>query len=261
MSKHRGKHCRLYCEGIRVGQTNFSALDPFGRALLAYWRGNKSTRLDHEFKSGRKLTLPVSVFFRTSEDFFPTENALPYCRGRILVVGAGTGVHAIELERRGHDVTAIEVSPQAVQIMKERGVKDVRLQDFFQFEGELYDTVLMLGHNIGICETVDRIKTLLHRCGLLLNPGGQLLANSVDDSVSLKAADCQGYPGELEFRLSHEENTDPWMRWLHVDFETLASHALKCGWSIEKLIGSEEGGFLARLNPGFITCMTNETLG
>ncbi len=205
-------------KGIKMRETNFSALDPFGQALFAYWRGNKSTFLIHEFKSGQELALPVSVFFRSVEDFFTTENALPYCRGRILVVGAGTGVHAFELERQGHEVTAIEVSPQAVQIMKERGIKDIRQHDFFQFKGELYDTILMLGHNIGICETIDGIKKLLHRCELLLYPGGQLLVNSVDESVSLEATNRKGYPGELEFRLSHEGNFGPWMRWLHVDF-------------------------------------------
>ncbi|MCP3967278.1 MAG: methyltransferase domain-containing protein [Lentisphaerae bacterium] len=164
-------------------------------------------------------------------------------------MGAGTGVHALELERQGYEVTAIEVSPQAVQIMKERGIKDIRQQNFFKFEGELYDTILMLGHNIGICETVDGIKTLLHRCELLLSPGGQLLVNSVDESVSLASVDHQGYPGELEFRLCHEGNFGPWMRWLHVDFDTLSSQALGCGWSTKKLVGITEGGFLARLNP------------
>lgn len=230
-------------------EMNFSALDPFGQALLAYWRGNKSTLLIHEFKSGKKLSLPVSVFFRSVKDFFPTERALKYCKGRILVVGAGTGVHALELERQGHEVTAIEVCSQAVQIMKERGVRDIRQQDFFKFEGELYNTILILGHNIGICETIDGIKTVLHRCKLLLEPGGQLLVNSVDESVSSEAENNQGYPGELEFRLGYEGNFGPWMRWLHVDFDTLASQALDCGWFTTKLVETEEGGFLARLSP------------
>ncbi len=228
-------------------EKNFSALDHFGQALLAYWQGNKSAQLVHEFKSGRKRSLPASVFFRSSKDFFPTENAFEYCKGRILVVGAGTGVHALELERQGHEVTAIEVCPQAVQIMKEREIQDVRQQDFFQFEGELYDTILMLGHNIGICETVDGIKKLLHRCELLLNPNGQLLVNSVDASVSSEAEDHQGYPGELEFRLSFEGDFGPWMRWLHVDIDTLSSQAFEYGWSTEKLVFDEDGEFLARL--------------
>lgn len=226
-----------------------SALEPFGRALLAYWRGDTSTRLCHEYASGRTESVPVSVFFRGAADFYPTEQALAYCRGRILVVGAGTGVHALELERRGFDVTALEVTPQAVQIMTERGLNDVRQGDFFAFSGEAYDTVLMLGHNIGICETVGGLKTLLDKCRSLLRGGGQVLANSVDESVSERAAAQGGYPGELRFRLSHAGITGRWMRWLHVDFDTLSRQARACGWSAEKLVGTPEGGFLARLGP------------
>ena len=133
-----------------------SALEPFGQALLAYWRGNESAALIHEFKTGQKKSLPVSVFFRSHGEFLSTENAFEYCRGQILVVGAGTGVHALELEKQGYEVTAIDICPQAVQIMKERGIKDPRQQDFLQFDGESFDTIFMLGHNIGMCDTMSQ---------------------------------------------------------------------------------------------------------
>lgn len=233
--------------GNSMKNTNIPALDPFGRALMAYWRGNRSAVLHHEFRSGRTLALPVSVFFRDVEDFFPTDKAMAYCRGRVLVVGAGTGVHALVLERQGHDVTAVEVNSQAVRIMKERGIRDVRQEDFFEFKGESYDTVLILGHNIGMCETLDGIKKLLGRCALLLNPGGRVLVNSVEEPSSPGPGGNDGYPGELEFRLSHGGETGPWMRWLHVDIDTLTSHALSCGWTVEKRISAEDGGFLAKL--------------
>ena len=61
-------------------------LEPFGRALLSYWRGNHSAILAHESKRGIKKELPVSVFFRTRSEYFPTENVLKYYRGRVLVV-------------------------------------------------------------------------------------------------------------------------------------------------------------------------------
>jgi len=226
-----------------------SALEPFGQALLDYWRGNESAELIHEFKTGQKKSLQVSVFFRSHGEFLPTENAFKYCQGQILVVGAGTGVHALELEKQDYDVTAIDICPQAVQIMKERGIKHARQRDFLQFEGERFDTIFMLGHNIGMCETLKGINGLLRRCERLLRPGGQLLVNSIKESGSLNVPSHKEYPGELEFRLSHEGNVGPWMHWLHVDFETLTSYAFKCGWSVEKLIGTEEGGFLAKLNP------------
>jgi 2-polyprenyl-3-methyl-5-hydroxy-6-metoxy-1,4-benzoquinol methylase len=229
--------------------SNNQALEPFGHALLAYWRGNKSAELMHEFKNGQKKPLPVSVFFRSHEEFLTTDNAIEYCRGKILVVGAGTGVHALELEKQGYKVTAIDICPQAVQIMKERGIMDARQQDFLHFDSERFDTIFMLGHNIGICETLKGIRGLLHRCERLLQPGGQLLVNSVKELETINSPNPKGYPGELEFRLSYERNVGPWMRWLHVDFKTLTSHALKCGWSAVKLIETENGGFLARMNP------------
>ena len=230
-------------------QQDFTALDPLGKALLAYWRGDRSTQIIQEYRSGQKKSIPASVFFRNFEDFYPTEHVKDFCRGRILVVGAGTGVHALELERQGYEVTAVEVNPLAVQIMKERGVKDIRHCDFFEFTGELYDTMLMLGHNIGICETVSRLNILLQRCKSLLVPDGQLLVNSVDESVFSDVKKHHGYPGEQEFRLSYEGNFGPWMRWLHIDFETLAIKAIECGWSVEQLVETKEGEFLAKLNP------------
>jgi hypothetical protein len=133
--------------------------------------------------------------------------------------------------------------------MKERGVKDIRHCDFFKFSGELYETILMLGHNIGICETVGRINVVLQRCKSLLVPGGQLLVNSIDESASTDVKNHYEYPGEQEFRLSYEGNFGPWMRWLHIDFKTLSIKARECGWSIERLVGTKEGEFLAKLNP------------
>jgi SAM-dependent methyltransferase len=230
-------------------QQNLKALDPLGKALLSYWNGDKSVKLIQEYRSGHKKSIPISVFFRNSKDFYPTEHVLNYCRGRILVVGAGTGVHALELEKQAYDVTAVEVNPQAVQIMKERGVKDIRHCDFFQFSGETYDTILMLGHNIGICETISRINILLQRCKSLLVQNGQLLVNSVDESLSTCVKENPGYPGEQEFRLIYKSNFGPWMRWLHIDFETLSRKASECGWVIERLVETKEGEFLAKLNP------------
>ena len=231
---------------------DFPALDPFGRALMAHWQGDRSAVLHHEFRSGRTVDLPVSLFFRGQKEFYPTEMMLDQCQGRVLVIGAGTGVHAIPLIQAGHEVTALEVCPQAVEILRARGIDDVRSTDFFQFRGSTYDTLLMLGHNIGICGTLDRIPQLLTQCRALLNPGGQLLVNSVDESGAADA-DNQGYPGELEFRLTFDGITGPWMPWLHLGYNTLAGYAQKCGWTAQRLVAEETGEFLARLCPRLVS--------
>ena len=69
--------------------------------------------------------LPVAVFFREPDDFFPFERmALELCRGRVLDAGAGTGVHTGALQKRGVGVRAGGVLPGGVGIMLERGGRD-----------------------------------------------------------------------------------------------------------------------------------------
>lgn len=230
-----------------MGKQNFSALDPYGKAILSYWQGNASAQLIQEYDSGKIIVLPVSIFFRTANAFYPDEQAVPYGRGRILVVGAGTGVHALEFERHGHQVTAIDVNPQAVQIMKERGLNDVRLCDFFEFSEHGYDTITLLGRNIGVCETRENISVLLDTCKSLLNDKGQVLVNSVKEDLDPSSFKKKAHPGEQIFRLSFEDEFGPWMRWLHIGFTSLSSQSRENGWMAEQLIETEDGGFLARL--------------
>ncbi len=70
----------LYESAWKKMKSHNSALEPFGQALLSYWRGDESAVLIHEFKTGQKKSLPVSVFFRSKGEFLMTDNALEYRR-------------------------------------------------------------------------------------------------------------------------------------------------------------------------------------
>ena len=49
--------------------------------------------------------------------------AIKQARGRVLDIGCGAGRHALHLQDKGLDVTAIDRSPGAVKVCKLRGVK------------------------------------------------------------------------------------------------------------------------------------------
>jgi len=121
---------------------NPQAMEPFGMALLAYFEGCANAELIVRRDNGKEAPLPVSLFFREQSDFTAIEKAaIELCKGRVLDVGAGTGLHSMVLHRRGLPVTAIDISPQAVTIMRQRGLKDAHCADIFKFQDGHFDTL------------------------------------------------------------------------------------------------------------------------
>jgi len=78
-------------------------------------------------------------------------------------------------KERGLSVTAIDICPDAVEIMKCRGVTDARCVNVYKFDGNRFDTLLMLGHGIGMAETIAGLDRYLLHARTLLNDGGQVL--------------------------------------------------------------------------------------
>ena len=143
---------------------NPKAMEPFGMALLAYFEGDTTAELIIRRDDGEERPLPVSLFFRDPSEFTPIDNAaMDHCIGHVLDVGAGTGLHGLVLQRKGLPVTAIDISPHAVNIMKQRGLMDVHCADIFEFQGGRFDTVLMMGHGIGMVETIAGLDRFLAR--------------------------------------------------------------------------------------------------
>src|SRR5512136_2819032 len=100
-------------------------MKPFGLALLDFWKGDTSATITMNRDDGLREELPISTFFRSAADIPPIEKlALASCSGRVLDVGAGTGHHSLALQEAGFQVCAIDVSPEAVQVMREAGVAD-----------------------------------------------------------------------------------------------------------------------------------------
>ncbi|MHC4415711.1 MAG: class I SAM-dependent methyltransferase [Planctomycetota bacterium] len=233
------------------------ALDPFGAALLAYWEGDAGAELIIRRDDGHEGRLPVSHFFREPSAFTPLENAaIEHCLGHVLDVGAGTGLHSLVLQERGLPVTAIDISSHATKIMVQRGVTDVQCADFFESRGGPFQTVLMLGHGIGMVETLAGVDRFLAHAGGLLADEGQVMFDSLDvrttsDPKNLAYHEANRragrYIGEIRLQFEYRGRQGPYCGWLHVDAGTLKEHAAKAGWRCEVIIEEANGDYLARL--------------
>jgi SAM-dependent methyltransferase len=238
---------------------DLSAWEPHEAAMWAYHRG------DHDavivvYDDFERDEVPVSYFFRTPEQFSPYEQmASDLCRGRVLDVGAGSGCHSLALQDRGLDVTAIEVLPDLVDILRERGVRDARQATWMDVDAGRFDTVLMMMNGLGLAETLPGLGEFLSEARRLLQPGGQILADSTDVRVRMDPEAAQNgtlerpdgrYVGELHFQLEFEGKKGPPFGQLYVDPVTLKRYADESGWGCEILLPPDDyGHYLARLIP------------
>ena len=230
---------------------------PHGRALRDYAAGDASaTVVVHDDRGGRE-EFPVSVWFRGPGELWALERAaLALCRGRVLDVGAGTGVHALALQGRGLEVVAIDALPEAVEVMRRRGVRDARRGELFGLLAGAggagrFDTVLLLTNGAGLLETLDGLDRFLEDAAHLLEPGGQVLLDSTDvrPEDGPPAREDGRYPGELQFQLEYRGRKAPPFRQLYVDPDTLGARAAAAGWRCEIVARDDGGSYLARLAP------------
>ena len=186
---------------------------PHAAAMQAYHEGKRDAVLV-VYDDFERDEVPVSYFFRGPDQFPPLERlALDLSRGRVLDVGAGSGCHSLVLQEQGLEVTAIEILPSLVQILRDRGVRDARVATWMDVEGPPFDTVLMLMNGIGLTETLPGLRRFFSEARRLVRPGGQVLADSTDVRVrmdveagrtgALERPDGR-YVGELRFQVEYE---------------------------------------------------------
>ncbi|MBQ2524414.1 MAG: methyltransferase domain-containing protein, partial [Prevotella sp.] len=191
--------------------------------------------------------------FREEDEMPEIERkALEMAKGKTLDVGAGAGCHSLILQKRGFDVTAIDISPLSVETMKARGVKKAFEQDFYSLDGR-YDTVLMLMNGIGIVGTLSRMPMFFRHLDKILASDGQLLCDSSDISyvfeneegvIELPDTD---YYGEINYQMRYRDIIGEPFSWLFIDAETLRQVAEKHGYAVEIVAEGKHDDYLARI--------------
>jgi SAM-dependent methyltransferase len=236
---------------------NPEAMIPFALAVRAYFQGETEAQISIRRDDGFEIALPVRHFFRSASDFLPVEvMALRHCRGHVLDIGAGSGIHSLVLQTRGLTVTAIDIDPACVEIMSQRGVRDVQVADILEYRGGLFDTLLLLGHGIGMVENMHGLSAFLNSARRLTRSSGQVLIHSLDvrqtEDPSHRAYHetnrrAGRYIGETRLQFEFQGKRGPYCGWLHIDPEMLAEKADRTGWCAETICEEKSGDYLAKL--------------
>lgn len=226
-------------------------MDIFGKALEDFYQFGQTEKLWLHNNYGIPEDMPVEVFFRSGEYISDLEDyALSLCRGKILDIGAGVGAHSLLLQSNGQDVTALEISAGACEIIKNRGLKTVINGDIFS-DQQKYDTLLLLMNGIGLCGDIDGLNKLLPHLKNSLLKNGQIILDSSDISYLYTRDNfpVKNYYGEISYQYEYQSVKGDWFKWLYIDFERLNSIAQEHGLLCELMFEDEMDQYLVRLTP------------
>lgn len=229
-----------------------SEKDLFGRAMRDYWTGLGLQKLRVRTQAVKWEDLPVHHFFRNWEDFPELEQeAIRQSKGTVLDMGAGAGAHALELQKRGHKVVAVDNSEGAVEVMKSRGVVNAQLSNWQDYPEAKFDTLLLLMNGIGLAGTLAGLADFTKKWKEWLKPGGQVLFESTDiayvyDFPAIgNPRELIPYYGEQTYTMKYGQ-TEVSFPWLFADSETLKEELQKLGWNMDVLMEDGNGSFLVR---------------
>ncbi len=229
--------------------------DPFEMAFYDYLNGDDSSAVLVHCNKGEDEIIPISYFFRNYDKMPKLEKkALGLCTGKILDIGAGSGIHSLHLKSEGKEITSLDIKPGFVDVMKKRGLDNVVLSDIFNYKEGKYDTLLMLMNGIGFTKNFKGLKQFLKQAKELLSLGGQLILDSSDllylyenedGSYSINLNDS--YYGEVEYVIEYKGEKGEPFRWLYIDYDNLAMIAEEEGFKCELIFEDDHFNYLAKL--------------
>jgi len=230
-------------------------IDVFGEAIKAHYNGKPKVKIVVSSDKFEEDTIPVNYLFREYEDMpIVEQKALQLTKGKTLDVGAGAGSHSLFLQNTKNSiVTALDTSKGGIEICKERGLRHVVCENFFNHK-KSYDSILMLMNGSGIIGSLSNINFFFQHLKNLLNKGGQLLIDSSDLIYLYENQDGEfwvnlneGYYGEMRYSISYNNLKSEPFDWLYIDFNTLQKAANTNGFNCEMILEGEHYDYLARI--------------
>lgn len=231
--------------------------DLFGKAILDYQTNNNPEDLITETSISEEDEMRVSYLFRNYKEMPKIEQkALTLAKGKTLDVGCGAGSHALYLQNEKNlDVIAIDISANAIEACKLRGLKDAKVIDVLNLKDEKFDTILLLMNGTGIFGKLNKISQYLQKLKSLLNEDGQILIDSSDIIYMFDEDEDGGkwiptdtdYYGEVVFNVSYKGEKEESFDWLYADYNTLQNAAHANGLNCELAAEGKHYDYLARL--------------
>lgn len=232
--------------------------DAFGQALLAYHEHGGSAGMHViERDDGLVDCFSAAIYFDGPRPWHPQEQAvLSHAHGRVLDIGAGAGRFALELDVRGLEVVALDISEGAIQVCDQRGLDTFR-GTIFEYDGDPFDGFILMGNNLGLLATPEQAPRFLRRLTELARPHALMMGTGLrpttEDPLHLQyqAANVAAGkpPAQLRLRVRWRNLEGDWFDYWLQDPADVVAEAAALGWVREALYeGDPWYGLVLRLS-------------
>jgi SAM-dependent methyltransferase len=235
-----------------------SSRDAFGLLLLDHLEGRPAMEIIERDDGFVQVFTgsPAGYFAPVRRWHAPERRALRLVRGRVLDVGCGAG--RVALQRRGHDVVAIDPSPLAVEVCRRCGVADARVLGLRDVDESLgrFDSVVLFGNNFGLFGDARKARARLRRLHAVTSDGARILAGSGDphatrDPVHRAYLDRNvkrgRLPGQIRFRVRHRRAATPYFDFLFVSRDEMAELADAGSWRLTRTVDRDGESYVGML--------------
>lgn len=218
--------------------------DIFGQALRGYLNGDLA---EHTIqgRDGYFDVLNTDRYFTDYPDWEDHEKAiLRHARGRVLDIGGGAGRHSLFLQKNGHEVHAIDISPSAIALMKIRGVQNVHLMDLraLEFPDNYFDSVLIMAGDLGLAGSVKDSKKLLRDLFRVTSVQGRIIA-TIKNPYEEKRAEM----AKVKARIQYKNESGDWFSILMISPQRLKNIVRGTGWVVSQIVEGANGLYGALL--------------
>lgn len=227
-----------------------------GKALEDYIAGKRNKTFIHR-DDGFVDREPIERYFKEYKEWSEVERKLidSRVRGSVLETGCSIGKHLSYLQKKGFDISGVDISAEAIRIAKEQGVKNCYLMDARNMKfNKKFDTVLMLYYGFGLGGTFKGQVKLLSHIYDLTKEKGQIIASSIDALKTNKTRHIAyqdynrrknkdyGDATQVTLRLEHDGEFGKWYNLLFVNPKGLYKLVKKTDWKIDEIIPEKEVG-------------------
>lgn len=234
-------------------------IDAFGEVYMAYYIGEPSSHYTERDDGYIREIDNAHYYFRKYDEWDQYEQeAIREAKGKVLDIGLGAGRHSLYLQERGHKVVGIDTSPLAIKVSRLRGVEDCRLMSLntLNFPPDSFDTVLLLGQNLGLGDT-EGVRSYLTKLYEITSPSGIIIGETRDPYATDKPEHIEfqrrnverGIPaGLVKVRIGFKDRVGEWFNLYLMNRDELVEVIEPTGWKLSKMYSSDHGMYIVILD-------------